>query len=259
MASVDPRVLLIAAIATLAGGCVTMPPEDDPVLLKIGELDARLRTLEQRLNNDALIDMAGEVARLQDEVRTLRGEVDLSRNEMATLEENQRNVFVQLDDRMNALEASGVAAPLVAGAVAGGAAGTDAALAATLSDRELYDQGFDLLKQQQYAAAGEVFAELVRTQPESSLAGAAQYWYGETFYVRREFETALASFNRVVSDYPRSSKAADALLKLGFCQYELGRYVQAKADLTRVTEAYAGSPAARLAAERLERMRNEGR
>jgi tol-pal system protein YbgF len=276
MRSLDPRAgafglrpgaAMLATVA-LSAGCVTIPADEDPVLLKIGELESRLSRLESRLETDAIVDMASELARLQDELRVLRGEVDVSRNDVATLAESQRTVFVQLDNRMTTLEAGG-AAGLAAGAAAAGVAaqgvapvgdaGAAAAAPPGMTDRELYDRGFDLLKQQQYAEAGDVFAELVRSQPESSLAGAALYWYGETFYVQRDFDTALVTFERVLAEYPRSNKTADALLKAGFCNYELGQWQQARDRLSGVTSRFAGTPAARLAAERLDRMSQEGR
>lgn len=246
-----------AAAGSLAAGCVSMPPEEDPVLLKIGELESRLSSLESRLDNEGMVSMVGELQRLQEEVRVLRGDVEVTRNDMTTLEQNQRNMFVQIDDRVRAVEA----VPSV-GSAGGIAASTNEggnALATPLSDSELYDRGFDLLKRQQYEQAREVFAELVSSQPQSNLAGAAQYWYGETYYVRRDFETARDAFARVLAQYPRSSKAADAQLKLGFCHYELQQWSQARATLEEVLARYSGSSAARLAADRLDRMQQEGR
>ncbi|MEM9386241.1 MAG: tol-pal system protein YbgF [Pseudomonadota bacterium] len=248
-------VALVAIAGVVAAGCVTVPPEDDPVLLKIGELESRLSSLESRLDNEGMVSMVGELQRLQEEVRLLRGDVEVTGNSMATLEQNQRNMFVQIEDRVRAVES----APRVGGAASAPLADPANALATPLSDSELYDNGFDLLKRQQYEQAREVFAELVRAQPQSNLAGAAQYWYGETFYVRRDFQTARDAFARVLAEYPRSSKAADAQLKLGFCHYELQQWGQARATLEEVLARYGGSSAARLAADRLDRMQQEGR
>ncbi len=251
----SPRagIALAAVCAVLSAACVTVPPEDDPVLLKIGELESRLSDLESRLDNEGMVSMVGELQRLQEEVRLLRGDVEVTRNDMSTLEQNQRSMFVQIDDRVSAVES----APAVV-APAPGADPTNA-LATPLSDSELYDRGFDLLKRQQYEQAREVFAELARTQPQSNLAGAAQYWYGETYYVRRDFEAARDAFASVLDAYPRSSKAADAQLKLGFCYYELQQWSLARSTLEEVIARYSGSTAARLAADRLDRMQQEGR
>jgi TolA-binding protein len=52
---------------------------------------------------------------------------------------------------------------------------------------------------------------------------------------------------------------AYALLKAGYCHYELKRYDQARASLRRVAEEYPGTPAASEATLRLERLAAEGR
>jgi tol-pal system protein YbgF len=130
--------------------------------------------------------------------------------------------------------------------------------AASGSDGELYDASFELLKDGRYDEAARGFRQLLETWPQSSYAGNSQYWIAETLYVQRDFAKALPEFTRVVDSYPRSSKVGDALLKVGFCQYELGRWQEARVALERVVERYPESSAARLASERLDRMRREG-
>ena len=51
-----------------------------------------------------------------------------------------------------------------------------------------------------------------------------------------------------------SRKAPDALLKLGFTQFEQKQYPAARATLTQVTQKYPGTDAAKLAADRLQRI-----
>ena len=65
---------------------------------------------------------------------------------------------------------------------------------------------------------------------------------------------ALESFQRLLSQFPQSDKAPDALLKVGYSQLELKKTDEAKATLTQVTTKYPGSKAASLAQERLQRL-----
>ena len=60
----------------------------------------------------------------------------------------------------------------------------------------------------------------------------AQYWLGEAYYVNKSFPEALAAFQRVVDKYPQSRKRPDALLKIGYCQYELKQSQSARSTLT---------------------------
>jgi TolA-binding protein len=57
--------------------------------------------------------------------------------------------------------------------------------------------------------------------------------------------------------YPDSAKLPDALLKIGFCNFELQQWDQARAALQRVAREFPDTTAARLATQRLERMTQE--
>jgi TolA-binding protein len=70
---------------------------------------------------------------------------------------------------------------------------------------------------------------------------------------------AIKSFQKVVAGYPDSRKAPDALLKVGFCQYELKAFRNARSTLQKVAASYPGTEVARLAEERLAKMDVEGR
>ena len=62
----------------------------------------------------------------------------------------------------------------------------------------------------------------------------------------------------MLSGYPRSRKRPDALLKIGYSQYELGRWDEARDALRRVRREFPDSTAATLADQRLRRMEDEG-
>jgi TolA-binding protein len=72
--------------------------------------------------------------------------------------------------------------------------------------------------------------------------------------VTRSYDDASGAFRSVLQKYPQSRKAPDAMLKLGFTQYELKRYADARKTLEEVTQKYPDSDASRLAAERLKRI-----
>jgi len=49
----------------------------------------------------------------------------------------------------------------------------------------------------------------------------------------------------------------DALLKIGYCNYELDRFDEARQALEQVTRLYPDTTASRLAAQRLDRIAQE--
>jgi TolA-binding protein len=75
--------------------------------------------------------------------------------------------------------------------------------------------------------------------------------------VQRSFSTALPEFQRVIDDYPQSAKLPDALLKIGYCNFELQQWDAARQALQQVTRLYPDTTAARLAEQRLDRIRQE--
>ena len=60
-----------------------------------------------------------------------------------------------------------------------------------------------------------------------ALAGNAQYWLGETYYVRKDYNNAAATFAEGYRKYPQSGKAADNLLKLGMSLGNVGQKKEA--------------------------------
>ena len=71
-----------------------------------------------------------------------------------------------------------------------------------------------------YAGAERGFKTFVQRNPQHVLAGNAQYWLGETYYARRDYQNAVTAFAEGYKRYPKSAKAADDLLKLAM---SLGR------------------------------------
>lgn len=112
-----------------------------------------------------------------------------------------------------------------AGAAAGATAssgGGDGVLPAG-SPQDQYRYAFGLLRQQKFPEAEAALRAFVKAHPKDPLAGNAQYWLGETFYVRGNYDQASLAFTEGFQNYPDSPKAADNLLKLGMSLANLGK------------------------------------
>ena len=53
---------------------------------------------------------------------------------------------------------------------------------------QLYHDAFKLLQDGDYAGAERAFKSFVQRNPQHPLAGNAQYWLGETYYARRDYQ-----------------------------------------------------------------------
>lgn len=103
-------------------------------------------------------------------------------------------------------------------------------------DRYNYARGF--LMRRDFEGAEQALRAFVDTYPENGLAGNAQYWLGETFYVRNDFGTAARTFADGFQRYPDSSKAPDNLLKLGMSLAALERTEDACITLQKLANEY---------------------
>lgn len=118
------------------------------------------------------------------------------------------------------------------------------ATATDASSRQLYDTAYGLLLAQDYAAAEAAFDEFLRRYPGDPLAGNAQYWLGETFYVRGNFKSAATAFLKGYQTYGRSSKAPDSLLKLAMSLDRLGQRDAACSSYGELSIKFPNAPGA---------------
>jgi len=98
-----------------------------------------------------------------------------------------------------------------------------AALPAGTDSVALYNQGYGDLLRKDYAAAETSFRQLVKHFPNDPLAGKAQYWLGESYFVRGQFKEAADAFLNGYKKYKSGEKAPDSLVKLGMSLAELGQ------------------------------------
>jgi tol-pal system protein YbgF len=244
--------LSAACLAALAvAGCAATPPEEDPIQIKLKDLDTRLARIERVVANQSLLDLANQVESMRTDIRAVHNDVDVMNHNLESSRKQQHDLYADLDQRLKAIEGRGAAAAQP------GATGAAAAPAADASEKGSYQAAFDLLKGSQYDRAITAFQSFLASYPNSQLADNAQYWLGEAYYVNKSFPESLAAFQRVVDNYPQSRKLPDALLKIGYCDYELKQYPAARAALAQVTARFADSPSAPLAQQRLDKMAAE--
>ena len=99
------------------------------------------------------------------------------------------------------------------------------------AEKAAYDSAFTALKDGRYAESARRFQAFVNEHPQSDLAGNAYYWLGESYYAAENFGVAQDTFQTLLTRYPTSAKAADALLKVGYCQYETKQWDAAQGRL----------------------------
>lgn len=126
-------------------------------------------------------------------------------------------------------------------------------------EQEAYIKAVEPLKQRRFEEASVALTDFLARYPDSANADKAHFWLAETHYVNRNIPAALAEFQGVLKDYPKSSKVPGALLKIGYIQDDAKDPKAARITLEEVIRRFPQSGEARLAQTRLDQMRKEGR
>jgi tol-pal system protein YbgF len=274
------------AMGVALGGCVTTPPDQDPVQVRLNDIDTRVTRIERVISNQSLVELAQHMDQVQADVRQLRGRIEELEYKQEALRKQQKDLTAGGSSGAAGGGTAGVGAGGSAGAIggtasatggtagAGGSAGSGAgasgsgnaagpatgsaaseagASGASSEEQTVYQQSFDALKAGSYSVAITGFKDFLANYANSPLAENAQYWLGEAYYVTHDLDAAATAFRNVSQKWPNSRKTPDALLKLGYTQLEQKKTAEGRATLSQVAQKYPGTDAARLANERLQR------
>lgn len=139
------------------------------------------------------------------------------------------------------------AQPQPSGAAQFGAGGTQmAALPPADSNANVkqdYDTAYGHLLRQDYGAAEAAFEDFIKAYPNDPRAGDAQYWLGETYFVRGSYKSAAGAFLKGYQTYAKSNKAPDSLLKLAMSLDRLGQKDAACSSFGELVLRFPEAPA----------------
>lgn len=225
-----------------------------------GDIESRVQRLERLLDSQSLVEMVTRLDQLQREVQQLRGQVEEQNHVIEGLKRRQRELYLDVDRRLSLMEREGPApaAPGSASAEAGASADQKEAGAAPAEERQAYQKAFDLLRELQYEKAIEAFGKFLADYPNGRYAHIAQYWMGEANYAQRKFKAAITEYRKLLDNYPKSPKLAEAMLKIGYSYSELGNRESATKVLDELIARYPGTTEAGQARSLLQRFRRGG-
>ncbi|QYZ67691.1 MAG: hypothetical protein OI74_00700 [Gammaproteobacteria bacterium (ex Lamellibrachia satsuma)] len=270
---------LVMSVALLSAHVVSA--EKKPTTAGSPSLEQRLERLERILRNQSLADIILQLQQLQQEVQQLRGEVELQKHSMDAMSRRQRDLYLDIDQRLSRMNRSTTVpsgpAPVVDLTGSGAAAAKQSvptaektsgakptvAVTPTVSidskkESAAYQKTFNLLKQGRYKESIVAFRSFLKKFAGGSYEDNAQYWLGEASYVSRDFDTALSEFTKVIEHYPDSAKVPGAMLKSGYIHYEKRAWTTARDLFERLKKEFPDTTEAHLAANRLDRMFKEG-
>jgi tol-pal system protein YbgF len=198
---------------------------------------------------------------MREEISSLRELIEQQEYELESMKQRQRNLYLDMDRRINNVEAGGRNGVSRVAPVPPPNTSTKTTVPVIAGDNDgqaAYSAAFALLKEGQYKQSIKSFEAFKSSYPNSKYADNAQYWLGEANYVSRDYKRALSDFQQLIAQYPESSKNPGARLKIGYVYFELKNWSAAREALQQVITLYPDTTVAKKANERLQRMKREG-
>lgn len=245
---------------------------------KAASIEDRLNRLERLVNSKGLVDVMVRVESLQSELQRLVGEIEVQKHTLGEIKKRQRDLYLDIDRRILQIERRSGSAPSSStirtpapqtsspvrtvpvvreklGKVKVQPVARPRAVKKKEGEQVAYQKAFDLLRALRYEKATLAFRQFLNDFPDGRYAHIAQYWLAETSYHTRKYSVAVEDYQTLINQYPKSPKRADALLKIGYSQFELKLFAQAKNVLNKLIKSYPGTTEAGQAENLLQKIR----
>ncbi|MFZ4834271.1 cell division protein CpoB [Rouxiella sp. Mn2063] len=223
-----------------------------------GSIEDRVTSLERISNGQGqlLNQIQQQLSDNQNDIDTLRGQIQESQYQLSQITDRQKQLFQQLDSMSQGSGAANAAAGTAA--ASGGDANANAADAQAAAPAKTGDENTDYnaavalaLEKKQYDQAISAFQAFIKQYPKSNYLPNANYWLGQLYYNKGKKDDATYYYAVVVKNYPKSPKSSDAMFKVGVIMQEKGDSDKAKAVFQQVVKLYPNTESAKLAQKRL--------
>lgn len=125
----------------------------------------------------------------------------------------------------------------------------------TTSAGMLYKDAYDTFQKGDLDGGRRKFEAFLKQYPNMELSDNAQFWIGETYFLKKDYEKAILEYEKVIVKYPEGDKVPAALLKQGLAFLELGDKTNGRNILRRVTDRYPQTEQADIAKKKLDALK----
>lgn len=220
-------------------------------------IENRLTRLERLLERQSLVELLMRIDNMQAELQSMRGDVEVLNYSVDDIKKRQRDLYIDIDRRLGQLEQAGskTSSASSAGVKPALSNPISTSVTTTPGEQKLYQQAFNLLRELRYDKSIAAFKKFITSYPKGRYAHIAQYWIGEANYAQRNFKQAIQAYQSLISNYSKSPKVAEALLKIAYSYYELKDTKKAKTNLTKLVKLYPDTTEASQAKNKLQKIK----
>ena len=237
----------IACLVMIATGCVATKQDVRTLELELASIRAQQDSLYREIvrQNSILTDSVRGGSELTRRLQgQLSNEIRQLRETMTSMQQLLGQTQQQINRQIEELRQSQGSTPA-----------PPAPSPSNVSAEELYSAGATKLQEKSVTAARLAFEQFLTQYPQHERAPDAQFGLAETYALEEELADAVEQFVRVAEAYPTSGRAPEALFRAGELSEARERTDDARTYSRRVVQRYANAPSARLAQQRLNRLR----
>ncbi|UXY15638.1 tetratricopeptide repeat protein [Chitiniphilus purpureus] len=201
--------------------------------LQLKQQQERLTQLESGARR--MVELSNQIEGLRQEIASLRGQLEVLQYNLESAEKRQKDLYVDLDNRVRAIEEARVAQ----------AKAQQAAVEQSLGD------AVQLARSGKHKDAVAGLRRFITEHPASPMMVEAQYWLGTSLAALKDLKGAEAAYGVVLDKAPDDPLAADALFGLAVVANAKGDKKAARGHLLDLIERYPTSDKAEAAKKAL--------
>jgi tol-pal system protein YbgF len=210
-------------------------------------------------NSGARLDtMSTQVQGLSDNLEEIKSRLGKLNQQLVDLQNTVQSLDAKISGAAPA-PASGTATPtssvVPAKPIGSSSSPTSSAIPAGAPSADtLYSNGLRDITTGKYDLARSEFEDYLKYYSDTDLASNAQFYLGEIFYKQKQYVDAVAAYDKVLTNYPKSFKLGPARLRKGMALIELGQKPAGIRELREVIKRFPGSDEDRLARAKLKEL-----
>jgi len=238
-------------IKTIVGGF------NDNISRLSGSMGSLQKSVQDiQANSGTRLDtMSTQVQGLSDNLEEIKSRLGKLNQQLVDLQNAVQNVDAKISSGGAAPPATGTgtATPTASALPPAASSGSLPGMPPPSADT-LYSNGLRDIQGGKYELARAEFQDYLKYYGKTDLASNAQFYVGEIAYKQRNYQQAIAEYDKVLSNYPKSFKMAPALLHRGMALVELGQKSSGIRDLREVVRRFPGSEEDRYARAKLKEL-----
>jgi tol-pal system protein YbgF len=227
----------------------------------VGKLNATMGSVQKSVqdvqaNSGARLDtMSTQVQGLSDNLEEIKSRLGKLNQQLVDLQSAVQSIDAKVSGSAPAGTAPTNATPTSSGMGAAPSAGSTGSSASPAPSADmLYSNGLRDITSGKYDLARQEFQDYLKYYSETDLASNAQFYLGEIAYHQKQYQDAVAQYDKVLTVYPKSFKLAPARLKKGMALIELGQKTSGVRELREVVRRYPGTEEERAARAKLKEL-----